>query len=295
MKQRLTILLLFFLSQSLLGQTRYLGFIDKDPIEWVTRFYSDADIEAFYVYTNQYEPIKLRGKLSNGLLTLIEKDGSGKLKASVLFKNYTTGSPHLEGVCKEKGSNKERKISLTQSFDIDYGESIEWKDRELLQDTSLPDKYFKVVVSKKKGEFFARVTGIKIFEKKTNKLIQAFPLECDLLGMHNVSIDDYNFDGKSDFSVFEYSYAGPNTSSIYFLFNPRTGKYFKSSFSGISLEFDHREKRIYERNECCMGRSIMNAEYKVNNNKMILLKKSCLAFDEKTQEYKDVACDEKQE
>jgi hypothetical protein len=55
---------------------------------------------------------------------------------------------------------------LTKSFDIDYGDSIEWQNKELLQPVSLKDKYFKLIISKEKESFFASVTGIKIFEKK---------------------------------------------------------------------------------------------------------------------------------
>ena len=291
MKQTLAILTFFLLSHSIYGQTSYIGYIDNDPIKLITRIYTDNDINAFYVYAKINEPIHIKGTLKNGVLTLIEKDNSGKPKATLLFKDFKTENNHIEGVWKENNSNKERKITLTKSFDINYGDSIEWRDKELLQDTSLKDKYFTIVVSKKKGDFYPGVTGVKIFEKKTDKLLQQFSLDCDLLGFSNVFIDDYNFDGYIDFSVFERSYTGPNTTSIYFLYNPRTGKYFKSSFGGVSLDFDPKAKRIYEHNECCMGRSIINAEYKVRNNKMILIDKTCLKYDEITKEFKKVKCE----
>jgi hypothetical protein len=291
MKQTLTILTLFLLTISLYGQTNYVGYIDKYPIELVTNISSDGYARAFYVYTKFDDPIKIDGTLKNGLLTLIEKDSSGKSKATLTFKDFKAENKNIEGFWKDNSSNKELKITLTKSFDIDYGDSIEWQDKELLQPVSLKDKYFKIVISKKKGDFYATVTGIKIFEKKTDKLIQQISLECQLLGLDNLSIDDYNFDGNIDFSVFEQSYAGPNTSSFYFLYNSKTGQYFKSSFEGTSLEFDKKTKRIYERNQCCGGRSIMNAEYKVVNDKMVLFKRTCLEYNEKTQDYKKVKCE----
>ena len=200
-----------------------------------------------------------------------------------IFKNFNSKSNNIEGVWKDISSNKELKITLTKSFDIDFGDSIEWKNKELLHPTSLKDKYFKLIISKEKNRFYASVTGLKIFEKKTDKLIQQIDLECQLWGLDNISIDDYNFDGISDFSVFEQSYAGPNTSRLYFLYNPKTKKYFESDFGGISLEFNSKTKRIFERNQCCAGSIVTTAEYKVIDNKMVLIKEHCFKWDEKKQ------------
>jgi hypothetical protein len=78
---------------------------------------------------------------------------------------------------------------------------------------------------------------------------------------------------------------------LYFLYNPATDKYFESSFSGSSLEFDSKTKRIQEHSECCGGARQTNAEYKVVNNKMVLIKKTCLEYDEKLGNLKKVKCD----
>ncbi|MFV8372745.1 XAC2610-related protein [Flavobacterium sp. LB2P74] len=292
MKQRLTILTFVLLTINLFGQTSYIGYIDKYPIELVTNIYSDGVARAFYVYTKFDDPIKIDGTLKNGLLSLIEKDSLGKTNATLVFNDFKPDKTKIDGIWKDIKTSKELKITLTKSFDIDYGDSIEWTNKEILQPISLKDRYFKLIVSKVKGDFNAKVTGVKIVEKKTDKLIQQITnLECEIWGLDNVSTDDYNFDGVKDFSVFEQSYAGPNTSSLYFLFDSKTGKYFKSSFEGSSLEFDKTTKRIYEHNQCCAGRSHMNAEYKVVNNKMVLVKKTCLEYDEKTEDYKKVKCE----
>ncbi|ANE52298.1 XAC2610-related protein [Flavisolibacter tropicus] len=284
MKPTLFLLTILLASYNLLGQTSYTGYIDKYPIELVANIFSDGDIRAIYAYSNFDEPIVINGKLLQGRLTLFEKDKMGNNKATLTFENFNTQSDKLEGNWTDLGTGKQLKISLTKSFAIDQGNNIEWKDRELLQPVSLGDNYFKLIVSKAKDEFYARVTGIKILEKKTDRLIQQIDLECQLMGLNNVNVDDYNFDGIDDFSVFESSYAGPNTSSLYFLYNRKTGKYFDSGFSGTSLEFDSKAKRIYERNQCCAGASVTTAEYKVVNNKMVLLKERCFKWDEKKQE-----------
>lgn len=290
MKKISVILFLCFFSLNLQAQATYSGFIDKYPIELVTNMYSDGMVTAFYMYTKFDEPIKTDGTCKNGVLILTEKDSTGKKKASMVFNNFSANNTQVEGAWKDLGTNKELKISLTKIYDIDYGDAAEWANRELLQPVSLPGKYFKLVISKEKGSTFARATGIKILEKKTDRLIQQLSLDCQLSGADNVSTGDYNFDGIADFSVFEQGYAGPNTSSLYFLFDPKTGKYFKSSFAGTSLDFDPVKKRVYEHNQCCAGRSHMNAEYKVVNNKMVLIKRTCLEYDEQKEDFKEVKC-----
>lgn len=274
----------------MLGQTKYYGYIDKYPIELVTHIYSDEDIRAVYVYSKFDDPIEINGELKQKKLTLHEKDNN-KNKATLVFNNFDRKSNKLEGTWTDLNSNKQLKISLTKNFDIDCGDNIEWAAREIIQPVSLRDKYFKLVISKTKDNYYANVTGVKIFEKKTDKLIQQIDLECQLWGLNNINVGDYNFDGIDDFSVFEQSYVGPNTSSIYFIFNQKTNKYFDSGFIGTSLEFDNKAKRIYEHNQCCAGRSHMNAEYKVVNNKMVLIKKTCLEYNEKKDDYINVKCD----
>src|SRR5690606_15009251 len=106
-------------------------------------------------------------------------------------------------------TGKQFEITLTKIFDINYGENIEWKEREIIQPVSLEDKYFKLVISKENDNFYANVTGVRIYEKKTDKLIQEIDLECELWELDNIKVEDYNFDGITDFSVFEQSYAGP--------------------------------------------------------------------------------------
>jgi hypothetical protein len=225
------------------------------------------------------------------VLTLEEKDNSEKTKATLIFKNYKAEASNLEGIWKDIKTNKELKIILTKTTDIDYGDNVEWPDKELLQCASMKDKYFKIVISKSKDDFFGKVTGVKIFEKKTDRLLQKLEMDCQLWSIENIAVDDYNFDGYEDFSVFESSYAGPNTTSLYFLYDSKTDKYFKSTFEGSSLEFDKKKKRIYGSNSCCAGRYSSQAEYKVVNNKMVLIKKSCYEYNEKTEDLEKVKCE----
>ncbi|RYD97478.1 MAG: hypothetical protein EOP50_05670 [Sphingobacteriales bacterium] len=281
MKQLLFLFILLPGSLRLLGQTSYTGSIDSFPVELVTNIYTDGDARAVYAYTRLDEPIVLTGRLKQNRLTLYETDKSGKATATLVFPDYRDSASDLNGSWTEAKSGRQRAIRLRRAFSLDYGEGVEYTDRELLQQVALKDRYFRLVVSKAKDDFTGRVTGVKIIEKKTDRLLQYIALDCHLNGLSNVQTGDFNFDGPPDFSVFEQSYAGPNTSSLYFLYNPKTGKFFDSGFEGTSLEFDRKTKRIYEHNQCCAGTSHMNAEYKVVNNRMVLVKKTCTAYSER--------------
>lgn len=273
------------------AQTNYSGYIDKYPVELIMDLHADGFAKAIYVYTRHDSPISIEGDLKEGTLTLYEKDENDKNKASLVFEHFDEKSGKLQGKWNDFSNGKQLDIQLSKDFEISYGHTIEWTQKEIIQPYSLKDKYFKLVLTKLKGDFFARVTGVKIYQKKTDKLIQQLNVDCQLWGLHNIDVGDFNFDGQEDFSIFEASYAGPNTSSIYFLFNPKTGKYFESGFAGTSLEFDHEKKRIYEHNQCCAGRSHMNAEYKIVDNKMVLVKQTCLEYDETIDELKEVKCE----
>jgi len=289
MKQKIT--LLFLLAAAFVSaQINYKGFIDKYPIEFVTNIYSDGQGIAIYAYSNFDTPIVLDAKLNGKTLVFTEKDKNNKEIAKLSFENYNAEGNQLNGIWKDLNRGKELKISLTKDFDLNSDTGEEWKEREILQPVSLKGKYFKLVISKDKDNSFG-VSGIKIIEKKTDKLIQKVSVQTPLMGLYNINVGDYNFDGFEEFSVFESSYAGPNTSRIYFLYNPKTGKYFESSFSGTSLEFDSKTKRIFEHNQCCAGRSIERTEYKVVNDKMVQVNKTCMEYDEKTQDYKKIKCD----
>lgn len=286
MKIKIFFWLLIVFFENLNAQTVYTGFIGSYPIEMVLDSYSKT-ADATYSYTNFDEPIQLNdGIIKNGKLIFQEKEGSNKKLTTAIFTidNYSENKSSLEGNWKDVKNNNELRITLSKKYSIENGENIEWKDRELIQPISLGNKYFKIVLSKRKDSYYSHVSAVKIFEKKTDQLLQVFDVECQLWGLNNISVDDYNFDGIQDFSVFEASYAGPNTSSLYFLFDKKTQKYYESGFSGISLEFNHTKKRIYERNQCCAGTIVTTAEYKIVDDSMVLLNQHCFRWNDKKNE-----------
>jgi len=276
-----TIIVSNFLSQVIVGQVIYSGFIGKYPIELVTDIYSDGVARAVYMYKKFNDPIVIDGKRSNHKLVLSEQIRDS---TTLTFDNFDGNKDSINGTWADAKSKKQLPISLKREYEINDGESIEWSGKEILQPTSLKDYYFKIVASKKKGDFAAKATGVKILRKKADSLIQEIDLDCQLMGLDNISVGDFNFDGIPDFAVFEQSHAGPNTSSLYFLYDIKSKQFYNSGFLGVSLEFDQESKTIFERNSSAAGTMQTTAEYKVIKNKMVLLKQHCYIWSEKKQD-----------
>jgi hypothetical protein len=271
----------FLLSRTLfvLGQTSYIGTVGSAPVEMVIEATEDGPVQGVYVYTKFDTPISLSGSLRNGKLVLTEKNDLGKPSATLTLPAFSAKAQTASGMWKNLATGQSLALTLTQQSAVEPGKASEGTGRELLQAATLRNTYFRVVLTSAES-----IGAVKLFEKKTDWLLQTIPVECQLRGMNTVSVGDFNFDGFPDFAVFEQGYAGPNTSSLYFLYNPATKRYFKSSYSGVSLEFDAKAKRIYETNSCCAGSSVQKFIYKVVNNRMVLVAQHCYKWDEKKEE-----------
>lgn len=292
MLNRFILLVFIFCSQYLYGQSTYTGVIDKYPVEMVLNIYSDGISNAIYVYKNFDEPIIISGKIKDNVLLLYEKDKQKKNSAVLTFEKFDIKSKAVNGKWKSLITGKELNISLQKDFEIEPGENIEFENKELLQPVSLKDHYFKILVSKTKDAFEPYVSGVKILQKKSDSVIQVIKTDCQLMGLDNISLGDYNFDGIQDFSLFESSYAGPNTSSLYFLYDPKTKNFYDSQFEGTSLDFDAATKTIHSHNQCCAGSKHINKIYKVVDNKMVLIEQHCFSWDEEKQDLVEVKeCD----
>ncbi|MGB1204067.1 MAG: XAC2610-related protein [Chitinophagales bacterium] len=282
-------LLAFFLSLtcsvSLLAQIGYSGFINKYPITLVSDAYSDGVVKAIYAYNKYDTPIPIQGILKENRLELYEKDENGLVVAIFTFENFDVAAPQLLGTWTNRKTQKTLDVQLSKDFDVEDKES--WEEIELLQEASNKYHYFKLLITKESG-----VSSVKIFEKGTDKLFQSFEVKSARLGLNNVLIDDYNFDGINDFSVFLQNFAGPNTSSAYFLKNPKTRQYFLSNIKGTSLEFNHEEETIIERNSSGAGSTITTTIYKLRDNEMIVIEAFCYTWDSEVQELIEQQMDE---
>lgn len=264
-----------------LAQSGYAGTIGPLPIELVLEgAASDSEQTGLYVYTKYDTPIELTGSVKRGTLTLTEHDGHGKATAVFTVPAFAAGRPSYVGTWQNLATGQQLPLALTRRFDL-WANPPPTSPVRLRQAASLPAVYFQEVLAKSAESGELAVTHVRLVEKKTDRLVQEFDVECERQGVHSVSVGDYNFDGHPDFAVFEQSYAGPNTSSLYFLYDPATKRFEESDFAGISLEFDAKKKRIYERNSCCAGTSVTTAVYKVVDNGMVPLETHCYRWSEK--------------
>ena len=287
MKQIITILLIISSIQSFSQIRIYSGYVDKYPIHLVTYSYSDGDTRAIYSYDKHDTPIIINGRQKNDSLVLFEKNEKGEAKLE--FAGFNPENKEILGRWISQDKLIIFDIKLTKLHEFDSYDRTAFEKLELMQPESTKDNYFKLLISKKEGEDI-RVVGVRVYEKQTDRLIQELELDCQFWGLNNISVGDYNFDGVDGFSVFESSYAGPNTSSIYLLKDTKSDMYFISEISGISLEFDSGEKLIYEHNQCCAGRSHMNATYKLVDNKMVLIEQRCLEYDDEKEDFIEKDC-----
>ncbi len=171
-------------------------------------------------------------------------------------------------------------------------EKDEWCNK-ISEVDSLENYYLKLVTTKGKEYSFADFTSVQVFDKYTNRFVQEIELECDFCNWHGAGTiggGDFNFDGYEDFSLFAGYAAGPNTVSLYLLYDPEIKKFFVSEIMGTSLEFNDANKTIFERNQCCAGMYVDETTYKVVDNKMVIIKKQCLELDPETMEYFDKGC-----
>ncbi len=265
------------------GEARYSGTLGKIPIElFMGNAASDNGYtNAVYMYLKYNTPITLSGSLQKGTLSLFEKGGGGKKTAELSFPNYKADGENLEGIWKSLTNNRKLPINLKLECKIAEDTMEDWSGREVLQAASLKNIFFRIVTSQKAAgeEPYSSaaiiVSGINLYEKKTGKLFQSFDVGCGYFnGMNAVTVDDYNFDGIDDFSILEEKYAGSNTSSLYFLCDTSTGRYFDSGFEGISLEFMKESKVVVETNISGGGRDFQSAVYAIENNKMVLIEKT---------------------
>jgi hypothetical protein len=267
------------------SQIFYTGTIDKFPIELILTNDGNDFTSGIYVYKNFDTPIPISGNKQIDQWYLEVKDGKGKVLEQLKLYTDSLLKPKINGIWIDTKTKKMLDIKITQAFHLNNLYHLERDTIEVLQAESTSNYYFKILLINKNDNNYSEVRSIKIYEKKTDVLIQRIDIDNEYRGIYSVSIGDYNFDGLDDFSIFESSYAGPNTSRNYYLYNPSTKKYFLSDISGVSLEFDAKRKIITEHNQCCAGSRIAISQYKIKNNKMILFKETCLRWDEKLKKH----------
>ena len=287
-------LICLILAHAAAGQIRYAGRISTAPISLTLLDDGAGTVAGVYTYARFDTPIALDGTLRQGMLRVTERNRRGNATATLTIPGFAMACKTAQGTWKILATGQQLPLTLTSLSAADASEpDATLNQHGLLQDESLPNCNFEIVLAGEPAGYGSEVTAVRLLEKKTRRLVQQVPVSCQSHGLRSVGVGDFNFDGYPDFSVFESSYAGPNTTSLYFLYDPATKRYVDSGFTGTSLEFDEQKKRIYEHNSCCAGTSVTSAEYRVLHNRMVLVAQHCYRWDDKKQalvERKPSAC-----
>ncbi|HEX8545353.1 MAG TPA: hypothetical protein VF691_00250 [Cytophagaceae bacterium] len=282
MKKLIAIFLVLF-SVAAFSQTLYSGSIGKYPIQINIHYYPHKDkYAAVYAYDKQDTPLNMDGYMEDKDLILerYEKTPNSrheKLVESLRLKNFDFKEKQIYGSWIDEVTGKDLTLTLSQTFHTIEPENSDWAEREFLQSTSAKDVYFKIAYKKPQQGKLARASKIKVLEKVTDKILHEFQIDCKLLRMSNISVEDYNFDGLEDFSCFK-----EEDQNIYFLRDPKTLKYYRSTFLETYLRFDQKKKTIEEVKTLCKDKLDVHFVYKLVNNEMVLIKKFTTSYDPKT-------------
>ncbi len=271
-----------------LSQSSYKGRLGNQPITLIMYHHGDGVSQGLYVYHEHDEPLLLTGTLAGQDLTLEQLDNRDSAVAVFSFNKFTPDKDKITGTWKT--ADTLLPVSLQRDFKVLYGKTSEFEKIELLQAVHADDHYYKTIVNKKKGDHHGKVVGVKVYQKKTDSLLQTIDLECQLYSINNISVGDYNFDGLQDFSILQANLGGPNTVSLYLLRDPKTGLYEMSKYKGNSLSFNSKNKEVYEYKLGCDGQCQEYATYIVVDNKLVLTKKRCVTYDKHNNKYYDVPC-----
>ena len=257
----------------------YAGTLGKQPIHVVLDDYSDGVVVGTYVYDRHDTPIALGGRVKDGVLELKEKDGEREV-ATLRFTGFANGKASLDGTWASVDGARTLPIVLRKELELPMHKPQSGPPVELLQGASTPDHYFKVSFAGEGYNHWPAAVAVSVYRKRTDEWLQTFEVMAQARGFQGVQVGDFNFDGVMDFSLFQQSHAGPNTSSLYFLNKPATGMYVLSDITGISLSFDAKTKRVHEQNQSQAGRSIVNTTYRVVDDKLVRESRECLEMSE---------------
>jgi hypothetical protein len=249
MKYQLTLLALV-LTLPLFAQTNYFGTVGGNEIFFSTDAYQfSEEITAVYLLEEDYEPYWMTGLLDFGTLKLSEFI-DGEIVAILEIPNFDDQKEMLTGSMTFMGSGETFDLKLDRLYSLSEDDSS-WEDGRLDQLWRFDDYYFVLLTSKTEDEYYARVTGIQIFDDNHQIIQEISGIDCSSVrGYNSIQIEDFNFDGALDFSIFQEQYSGANTMSMYYLFNEEDEEFqFSEDLSYLmSAEFNPDRGIVIERN-----------------------------------------------
>ncbi len=165
------------------------------------------NIQGYYFYDKYRKPIFLRGTWGDRGFTLNELDEQGNTNARFWIDDFSLNGSKVDGVWRQDTTQ----LPVNLTFD----------SRSTVQ-SSLVNEY-EVLLTVRPNE-----TAIKVYTDKDSQLVQIYDgLDCTeslFDNPDNIKIDDYNFDGYSDFVVTCHQYA-QGISQFFMLFNPSSQQF----------------------------------------------------------------------
>ena len=284
--------LLLSMVGSATAQASYSGQLGGASIEMLVGKVDLPRGMGVYLYSKVGTPILLNSNMHHGALVLTEYTADRPITQQNLFKTkykqsatltipaFSFSTPVLHGTWRSLTTKRQLPLTLTLTTGPNDAGTAAAPPTALQMDAA-PDYYFKTLLTGKGNAPATRVKAVQVIEKKTNRIIQQFPVNCRAIGQHSVSVDDYNFDGLLDFSIYEddaetpdlASFGYNNTTSQFFLYDPAAKQFIASGFQGIGLTFDAKKKRVYKYTPTNTYGVLTEEEYRVANNHLVLISK----------------------
>ncbi|OCG41336.1 hypothetical protein [Gilliamella sp. Bif1-4] len=277
----LIILLIPTISQAELSRI-YTGTIGQNKVE----FYFEYD---FAIYIDNKDHQVKNFDIRNSSYSTKFKSNDVKSLDKIVIENVDSldsGPEQLTGY-----TFNGDKVNLQKTFEYhEYDEhslrEVEFNNIDYLQESSTKDFYFKVVVSKKKGEK-AEIVGIKIYSKHDGRLIQTITGIQGCKFNSYVSIKahkdfDFNFNGdNNDFYLTKNRNYGPNRIADYYAYDKKQQQFVKLNLDGNGFRFAHEEKEATSY-KTCPGKkandeiSLIDDFQYIGNNRYKRVKTECL-------------------
>ena len=219
-----------------------------------------GNYQAAYFYDKFRTPIALHQKQDAGSKMIYVETQSGKPIAEFHLNDRNND---LQGFWLSLKTGKKLEVSLSERND----------ERGVIQSASFQNEYVRIKCDESDKT-------VNIIDKATDNVRHTIQTGGQCRD-DELDVYDYNFDGNPDFSVFESSYAGPNTSRLYYLYDPKTRDYAPTEeLSLTSLEFDAKSKTITSTNQCCAGSRILVETYRWAGTKLKRTSAICYVLDD---------------
>src|SRR5699024_2632627 len=123
--------------------------------------------------------------------------------------------------------------------------------------------------------------------KKSNILIQQIDgLHYDFNNFYNIEIEDYNFDGVMDFSVYKSNGSLFNKEYVYYINQGKHSQFKKLNLFGYNFSFDDKNKTAVSEKNCIEDKTtgriitLIKITYSYINNEYKKSTSSCNVYNE---------------